>query len=190
MFIVLTFRHVAMTGETQREVSCEQCRHSFSYRLVRCSALDSVPLPNLVRRAEQICQDRVAKLLASGIEPVACPACGWMQSHMVRELRRRYAGWIKTIGTYFAVASAGITAICLPLGIWWWLSPGQPEGIDMNWFGLAGAGAAGCALGLLIIALRALLGMLRYHAGGFAGPVPPARAVAQRSYASACRVIG
>src|SRR5688500_14369563 len=103
--ILLVFRHVVVKGETVRHVVCEKCHQSFDYVLTRRAALDTVPLPFLVRAAERICGERVARRLAGDVDPHPCPACGWMQRGMIPELRRRFARPVATWGIFFAVAS-------------------------------------------------------------------------------------
>jgi hypothetical protein len=172
VFVTLHFRHVVATHEVQRRVTCEKCNHEYRYVLSRSSALDTIPIPNLIKRAEQICRDRVARRLSEGVEPVCCPACGWMQSQMIPELRRRFASGIRTMGSFFALASAALAIVFLLLGIWHDVSPRRFAGVDVDWFGIAGAGAAGCAIGLLMILVRFGFGVIRYRRHGFASELP------------------
>jgi hypothetical protein len=122
-------------------------------------AIDTVPFPGLVRQAEEICRVRLARRLARDVEPVACPSCGWMQAEMVEELRRRFAGGLRALGIVFAIASGALSILFVGLGIWFRV---RPTKIDIDCWGIAWAGAAGCAVGLMMIGLRALLGRVRY----------------------------
>jgi hypothetical protein len=161
VMIVLVVRHLAASGEVARHVTCERCGARFDYRLARSAAIDTVPLPSLVRRAEEICRERLARRLAKDVEPVACPSCGWMQSEMVDELRRRCVGGLRALGIVFAIASAALSMVFVSLGIWFRFYPIK---LDIDCWGIAAAGAAGSGLGLMMIGLRALLGRLRYGA--------------------------
>jgi len=161
--LVMHFRHLEASGEVARHVTCERCRKGFDYRLVRSTAIDTVPLPSLVRRAEEICRERLAERLAKDVEPVACPSCGWMQGEMVEELRRRFAGGLRACGIAFAIASATLSIVFVSLGVWFRF---RPTKLDLDCWGIAWAGAAGCAVGLTMIGLRALLGRWRYCSRG------------------------
>ena len=161
--LVLHFRHLEASGDVLRHVTCERCKRGFDYRLERSTAIDTVPLPMLVRQAEAICQRRLAARLATDVEPVACPSCGWMQAEMVEELRRRFAGGLRACGIVFAIASATLSIVFALMGIWFWY---RPLRLDLDCWGIAGAGAAGCLVGLMMIGLRAVLGRWRYRAWG------------------------
>lgn len=159
--IHLHFKHVVARVEIVRRVECEKCGGAFDYVLSRKAALDTVPLPALVRLAERIVRERVGKQLATGIDPHPCPSCGWVQAAMVPELRRRCCGPLRTWGVFFAVACAFLAAICAAVGLWF-----RPDGVDIDWYGIAAASAGGCALGVALVGVRHLLGRLRYRAGG------------------------
>jgi hypothetical protein len=161
MILVLFFRHVVAKGEVVRRVECERCHGPFEYVLQREAALDTLPLPPLVRSAERIVRERVARKLSDGVDPHPCPACGWVQSAMVPELRRRFASSLRALGLAFALASAFLGVVCGVVGRWF-----RPDGVDVDWYGIAAASAAGCVLGLALMGLRRLLARLRYRAAG------------------------
>jgi hypothetical protein len=163
VIIVFIVQHVVVRGEITRHVVCDKCHHAFDYVLARSAALDTVPLPILVRKAEQICRERLSRRLAADVDPHPCPACGWVQAHMVPELRRRFAKPLGTVGLFLAIAFAALGLLFLALGVWFRF---YPVDADVDWFGIAIASAAGCALGILMMLARSLLGMLRYRAGG------------------------
>ena len=52
MFIIFAFRHLKLSGTVRRDVVCERCRHEYNYSLTRTAALDTVPLPSLIRRED------------------------------------------------------------------------------------------------------------------------------------------
>jgi hypothetical protein len=167
VFIVLHFRHITAAGQAERQVVCDRCRHAYVYHIQRKTALDTFPLPALIRQAEATCERRLQRRLARDVEPVECPACGWMQSHMIPELRRRFAGRLRTIGAYLAIACAVLALMCAAPGVWFKLSPPRPGGLDIDWLGMALLAAAGSAFGFVMIGFRLLLGLLRYRARGF-----------------------
>jgi len=79
---------------------------------------------------------------------------------MVRELRRRFGGRLKAAGLAFAIASAVLAALFVALGLWYRV---HPRPLDLNFFGVTGAGAAGIAAGMLLIVACGLVGRLRHR---------------------------
>lgn len=113
-----------------RDVRCEKCGYDFRYRLFRRGE-GKGPSPYYLnnkgaqRRAEKGAEQQLRKLVVYGVDPVACPDCGWFQKEMVDELRSRYYGWLYgiswTIGILLGVrrssarrASAASTASSTP----------------------------------------------------------------------------
>jgi hypothetical protein len=158
--IVLVFRHVVVRGEVTRQLACEKCRRAFGYVVARESALDTLPFPPLVRRAEAICRARLARRLATDVEPVPCPGCGWMGPDMVRELSRRYGGRLRALGIAIMVAGVVLAAASGGAGVYFL---GHPKAMDVDWFGVAGASLGLCAVGWIMLGLRAVVGKLRYR---------------------------
>src|SRR5262249_27247897 len=94
---------VAM-GQTTKVVRCEACGKSYAYQLTRTGhgAADrssggghSVAL----QRAEADLQ----RFLAIGVEAAPCPACGWYQSDMIPQARRRHRRWMVYVGQCLTV---------------------------------------------------------------------------------------
>jgi hypothetical protein len=163
MPILLYFRHVSFSDEVQRQVTCEQCGREYSYWVARSAALDTIPLPALVRQAERTCRERVARQLNQAVDPTPCPHCGRMQSHMIPELRRRFAGGLRTAAAFLIVASAAGAILSLAAWTWFRFRPDPLGNPDTDWIGLAAAGGGGCVIGWLMILLQRMLGMLRYR---------------------------
>jgi hypothetical protein len=157
MFFVFAYNHVVAKGSAEKHVTCEHCGQAFSYLLTRKAALDTIPLPSLTRQAGEISQQRCADALAKGVEAVSCPSCGWVQAHMVVELRRRVASWLRTLGIYLAVACGGMALFAIALGVF------LDEINDFDATGMALASAGACAVSLLTLPIRCLLGRLRYR---------------------------
>jgi hypothetical protein len=163
--IVLVVRHVVAGGTAIKHVQCERCRREFDYALSRSVALDTLPLPWLVRSAERICGERLRRRLAEDVEPVSCPSCGWMQSHMIPALRRQFLRPLRSLGASFAYAGGALSILMLSLAV---LFTFVSTDLDINWLGIAGAGAGAGALGLLLVWFRSQLGRIRYGKSGFA----------------------
>jgi len=106
----------AVTVAKLIDVTCEKCDCAYRYQLVRrgkgaASAPYYIGMESGRRRAQaNACQD-AAKKLERGIEPVACPDCGWVQSNMVAEMRRRAGRWLIPVGVISLVVTAAITFI-------------------------------------------------------------------------------
>ena len=105
MFIIAyqrTYRS-AQTGSAVKNVHCEQCGKHYSYEVVR-RAMGSGSSPFLLCNsaakswAQKAAGRKLAAALARAIDPVPCPDCGWFQSNMVAEMRRRGHRWILWIG--------------------------------------------------------------------------------------------
>src|ERR1051326_6538919 len=107
-----------VTGTQRRRVQCEKCGSDYWYDLVRgATAIASAPYyigqRRAAKRAQKGAAKKLAKRLARDIDPVFCPKCGWFQSAMVRELRRRQKPalkWIAIVAPIVFTAIAFITA--------------------------------------------------------------------------------
>lgn len=157
MFFVFAYKHVVASGSAEKHVTCEHCGQAFSYLVTRHAALDTVPLPALTRQASEISQQRCADALVEGVEAVSCPACGWVQAHMVVELRRRVASWLRTAGMYLAVACGAMALVSMAVGVF------CDPGADFDAAGMALASGGACAVSLLALPIRSLIGRLRYR---------------------------
>jgi hypothetical protein len=71
-----------VSGRTTKVVSCENCHRRYAYELDRVG-----------HGAEHL-----ERLLAEGVEAIPCPACGWYQSGMLPEVRKRHCRWMLYLG--------------------------------------------------------------------------------------------
>jgi hypothetical protein len=104
----------AFSGAVARDVTCEKCGCAYHYQLVRRgqgtgSAPYYINQGGAQRRAEKGAKKSLEKQLKRDIDPVPCPDCGWFQSPMVRELRKRSLRWLN----WAALALGIIGAITL-----------------------------------------------------------------------------
>ena len=67
---------------TTKVVGCEECKRSYAY------ALKAFGHP----------ASRVQEMLAAWIEAIPCPACGWYQSNMIPQARKRHRRWMLNVG--------------------------------------------------------------------------------------------
>jgi hypothetical protein len=97
--------HAAVaTGQTTKIVRCEGCGKHYAYRLTRTGTgtadRSSAGGYNVaLQRAEANLQ----QLLASGVEAVPCPACGWYQSDMIPQARKQHRRWMVYAGQCLTV---------------------------------------------------------------------------------------
>src|SRR5258706_5719452 len=91
--------YAAATGAIIKHCACEKCGAAYQYQMVRrgqgaASAPYYINTSGAEKRAQQRANRNLAKLLEKGIDPVACPDCGWFQAAMVREMRQRKHRWL------------------------------------------------------------------------------------------------
>src|SRR5262245_53154167 len=110
----------ARTGTAVRDVHCEKCGCDYRYRLFRRgtgTGTSPYYLNNrgAQRRADNAAEQQLRKLLVFGVDPVACPDCGWFQADMIRELQRRSHRW--------AVPVAIVMGFLMPIAAFiYWLN--------------------------------------------------------------------
>jgi hypothetical protein len=98
------------------------------------------------RQAAERARRSLEKRLRRGVDPVACPDCGWYQAQMVRELRRRVLRPLIWVGIVPPILALVVIAMAL-------LTAGGVSRIDgSGWRIIAGvvgvaAAAAGASLG-------------------------------------------
>jgi hypothetical protein len=111
--------YVRETGRLPRVVRCEQCDREYVYFLKRAGEGEGTSLLFLENaeakeRAARRARAELEAALAVGIDPVPCPRCGWYQSHMLPEARRRRHPWLRYVaglGLAVAVIFGGMAVI-------------------------------------------------------------------------------
>src|SRR6476646_5729630 len=99
VYVEVTHFNAATTHAVVRDVRCEKCGCAYRYELIRRgegmgSAVYGIASGSAQRRAARRAQALLDEHLANGIDPVACPDCGWFQAAMVREFRERHYVWL------------------------------------------------------------------------------------------------
>jgi hypothetical protein len=111
----------AARGRATKLVRCEGCGRNYAYELTRTGygqdAGSFWSFWGSYTVARQKAEADLRHRLATGIEVVPCPACGWYQSSMVPEARRRHRRWMLHVGQCLAVGLA------VPALIGWSLVP-------------------------------------------------------------------
>jgi hypothetical protein len=105
-----------LSGTKVKHISCQKCGDNYVYVLRRTgegTGKSVLWLDNDGARGSadtSARQDLHAKL-AKGVDPVACPACGWYQKTMVAAVRARRRAWADIgamalgVGALFAMCS-------------------------------------------------------------------------------------
>ena len=103
------------TGQTTKVVRCEACGKSYSYQLARTGhgAGDRNSAGGYGVAAQRAEAD-LQRLLATGVEAVPCPACGWYQSDMIPQARKLHRRWMVYAGQCLTV---GLIPLAI-LGFW------------------------------------------------------------------------
>jgi hypothetical protein len=88
-------------GRTTKVVSCENCQRRYAYELDRVG-----------HNAEHL-----ERLLAEGVEAIPCPACGWYQSGMLPEARKRHCRWMLYLGQCLTVGLVPVAVFGISLNV-------------------------------------------------------------------------
>jgi tellurite resistance protein len=104
-----------VTGSVLKQCRCEACGEEYTYTAQRRASGTGTSFLWLDdggarERAAIGARVQVALKLNRAVDPVACPACGWLQSDMVRVLKRRRLNWILW-------ASLPVAFVCLLIGL-------------------------------------------------------------------------
>ena len=108
---------VPRVGQAEKTVSCERCQCNYGYTVYRRAVGEAnYSIGRSLARAKELATGkaiaRLNKLLENAIEPVPCPACGWVQSAMTREVRRQFARWMIWAG-WISFLALLITAVII-----------------------------------------------------------------------------
>jgi hypothetical protein len=123
--------HEALSGSVLKEVNCEKCDCWYRYRLVRRaegigSALFGIGDEAAQRRSHRRAKEVLKQRLATAVDPVACPMCGWYQQDMVREIhRRRYEGVARLGWTVAALVGVILASFLAAAAQEDWSAPGK-----------------------------------------------------------------
>ena len=114
--IIIENHKARLAGSGTKHVVCEKCRTEFYYMMMRVGTGHGAS-PFFLRSAgaaadaRQGAQGALAQKLHMESDPVPCPKCNWVQSHMVRDARywrhhlmRTWGRWIAGVGVPFFLA--------------------------------------------------------------------------------------
>jgi hypothetical protein len=99
-----------VSGAVLKFVNCEQCQAEYVYQMERLGMGEGTSVLWLNREAVkqqsfEAAEASLAERLEKEIDPVPCPACGWYQADMQRELKGEYAIWWDVVGGLLLFAS-------------------------------------------------------------------------------------
>jgi len=101
-------------GQTKKTVHCEACGQQFYYFLTRTgSGYDSGGIFSSGDHsvAQQRADTNLQFLLHIGVEPIPCPSCGHIQSHMIPKAKRLHRRWMLYLGQILTVGLIPLTPI-------------------------------------------------------------------------------
>lgn len=124
MLIPTTKVDAAQIAPVVRQVRCEKCGCDYSYEMIRRgTGAASTAYGLFARRLPKAAAAEAAESLQQHLEqdhdPVGCPDCGWIQSTMVADLRRRAYRWMTkpALAVFvFLMVFAGLFAVTGVLG--------------------------------------------------------------------------
>jgi hypothetical protein len=156
-------------GSVDKDVTCERCGHTYSYRMVRIvSAFEKVLFFSSRgdEKALKKARASLARALEAEHDDVPCPACQWHQSsHVAFVCSRSYPQLRSLAGAFFIFAALvlGIIIFVFALGVL--LIPGRGLPQVRSILQCAILVLAVASPGLLLRGLRSLL-LLNYRPNG------------------------
>lgn len=114
--------YVRVTGREPKVVECEACRHGYVYFLKRAGYGQNTSvffLDNAGAKARAADQAHAGleAALATGIDPVPCPQCGWYQAEMVAQARAAHWAGLRYVGYFGACLAAGAGGAVVAVGL-------------------------------------------------------------------------
>jgi hypothetical protein len=146
-----TARHAAMRFQNVR---CEKCRQHYHYPIFReAIGRHAATYEDMAAAgAASIAEARVIGAVDRAVEIVPCPGCGWVQSDMAAEQRRRTGRPLLYLAIILLTAAA-LVVLCWA-GQYLFIIEGEGDGpwrLNPVWpAGLAGASVATFALRLIL----------------------------------------
>jgi DNA-directed RNA polymerase subunit M/transcription elongation factor TFIIS len=150
-------------GSVTKDVTCERCGHTYSYRMSRTvTGRHKVPFSSSrgPEKASNKARADLAKALETDHDDVPCPECGWHQPAHITSVRRRlYPGLNNVAGAFFYLASLALGVVVFFLALFTLVLPEHtlPKAssqLQMGLFVLAVASP-----GLLLRGVRSLLAL-------------------------------
>lgn len=118
MFIYTRVYSAAISGREKKLVHCEKCGCHYGYIMVRrgfsqSSSAYGIGNASAEATARKRANKKMLKGLANDSDPVGCPGCGWIQMHMVSDMRSRAHQWLRWV----AWVTLAIGIVCAIMGV-------------------------------------------------------------------------
>lgn len=150
-------------GAVNKDVTCENCGHTYSYCMSRIvSGVEKVLFSSSrgPEKALKKARANLTKALETEHDDVPCPECGWHQPAHIAFVRSRLYPELKNLaGAFFIFAGLALGLILFIFALVILVVPGQemPEASSILQFGLIVLAIA--SPGLLLRGLRSLLAL-------------------------------
>ncbi|HEY2588447.1 MAG TPA: hypothetical protein VGI81_22085, partial [Tepidisphaeraceae bacterium] len=117
IFVTRTYS-AAVSGKVLKSVRCDKCGGNYAYHMVRrgfarSSSAYGIGNASAKAAAEQGARRKLEQRLAKDSDPVGCPDCGWVQAHMVADLRRRSHRWLRWVA--WVTSSLGLVSALIAI---------------------------------------------------------------------------
>jgi Flp pilus assembly protein TadB len=106
---------VSVSASALRGIRCENCNAEYLYKMTRRATETHTAPPNARAHVEKSVAKRAKKSLKKGIDPVPCPACGYLQRNMVRTVKSEQIAMLMLI----AMPVMFVIAIVAFLSFFW-----------------------------------------------------------------------
>jgi hypothetical protein len=171
MFIIIPSTQYAATveGSVTKDVTCEKCGHTYSYRMSRIVSGSEKVLCSSSRGPEKALKKaraNLAKALETEHDDVPCPACKWHQPSHIAHVRSQSYPQLKSLaGAFFIFAGLALGLILFFLALAILVDRGHelPKASSILQFALMVLAIA--SPGLLLRGFRSLL-LLNYRPNG------------------------
>jgi hypothetical protein len=155
-------------GSVVKDVTCENCGHTYSYPMSRGVVGEERVFFSSARgpeRAQKKAQDNLAKALETEHDDVPCPECQWHQAAHIAFVRSQSYPELKNLaGAFFIFASYAIGLVLFLFALFILLPPHElPKASSILQFALMVLAVA--SPGILLRGLRSLLA-LNYRPNG------------------------
>lgn len=150
MFVYFARHYTSkVSRKITRQAVCENCRTVYAFQVTRSASgrgtsAYMVNNQGARRRAQERALAKLEAAIASAVDPVPCPTCGWFQSDMVQMMRARKHRWAMPVGLTVALAGGAIAMLLL--------SALSLEGWQYAALGLAGGLSVVGGVGLILYA--------------------------------------
>ena len=138
-------------ASVEKEVRCEKCQAEYVYWMRRSATGHGMSLlfadnEGARDRAASRAEASVRRKLERGCDVVPCPACGWIQAHMLPKARRAHRAWMRMASLVLFILGA---LVFLPIAVGQSIPPSASPPVVLGLFAAMGL-CCGAAVVLLV----------------------------------------